>query len=268
MNLLIKIVLSVLGVFLIVDGYARLPHKGGQPFNPVELKGSAYGAIIGMALQEPIGVIHHGGQSHDHMAGGGRMEGKSFLVRSKIHMLQMENRVRQHNGPYYGGRAVRDYEDQKVRKITELAYEMDPKNYGNFINLSHFYMTSPMIEGDKAQAVYDLAERTISECQKFPNLPEAQLTLAVATELILILRSNGVAHEDYDSLEEYYERYAKAVASYKECMKRVIEDGRIDYIGVNRLEEIKKRETLFDYTLKGYARLISESTAQRRGNEQ
>jgi hypothetical protein len=68
MKALVLIATAGLGVFLISDGSGRAAALMEQrELNPLELKQSPYGEIIGAALQEPVHLLSHGGTGHEHV---------------------------------------------------------------------------------------------------------------------------------------------------------------------------------------------------------
>ncbi|MFD2157426.1 hypothetical protein ACFSW8_00770 [Rubritalea tangerina] len=274
-------------IVLIVRGYKGAAHiVGATELNPLGLKNSPYGAIVGLALQDPVDQIHHGGRDHSHMDGhhhdehgnhispphgstghsdgmhtGGLEEAQPWPMRAKRYMVGMESKIRQDNNPYGRGRAVLDYEDKKVRDLTLLAYEMDPTNYANYNNLTYFYLTSPMIAGDRKEAMYALAERTIHECSKDYTNPEKALTAASAAENVMIWKSEGIELSKFNEIRTYYDRFESLVKVFEKSWDVAYKEGRLSGMTEERAYEIEGRYKLFSYNLKEYKKKIVAAEA-------
>lgn len=268
-------VITLVAVWLVVDGRRSVQDQlDAHKSNFLDLKGSPYGEIIGKALQDPVHLLWHGGKGHEHVSEPGEVcdvcgvdhaeEGaasvaaveKPLSVRMKLHMLGMENQIRQNNSPVPRGAAVVNFEQQRVRELMLLAYEMDPTNYGNYNALSHFYMTTPLGGEDQKHKAIELARRSLVESERLNAGPEDALTAASAAENILVLKTIGLPHFEYMKVADNYQLFAEKVAVFKEVYQMAIDEGRLDGFTQAKLDEMMARYKGFHYNLLEYKKII------------
>jgi len=190
-------------VFVVLGAKDSISTARDLPSNPFELKGSPYGEVLGMAMQDPVNLVWHGGQRHEDVlsADGGHggesgfainmnADGSEVLhVKLKMELGLFDKYTRQRNMP--GGRkgAIRAYEKARVKNLLQTAYDFDRTNYGNYNALNFFYVTNAK-RRDGLRSIDDaisLGRQTLEACEKYKSVDlQDALTAAVAAENILI----------------------------------------------------------------------------------
>lgn len=272
------VLLGCVGVAVIVHGKPQVADEiAAHEMNPLELKGSPYGEIIGMALQEPVHLLWHGGKGHEHVSAEGEdcevcgtdhsedgvsnyLADKSASTRLKLKMLSMENGIRQNNNPTGRSADVIAFEHQRAQELIEYAYEMDPTNFGNYNVVSFLYGTSDSAE--KRAKVSELAERTLAACEGRVNDPSDRLTAASAAHNILISKSMGMEHAEYYKLAEDYDFFAKKVREFDVVFQKALDEGRLKNYTQEKVDEIINHYKEFAYALREYRIKIEAAQAQ------
>lgn len=262
------------------------PQVKSQPYRAFALPGSPYGEVIGLALQDPVHLLWHGGAGHEHVGRKGEKcevcgvdhsqeEGKAGgrhaelennpIVRWKLSLLDLAAAVRQKNNPRAHAGAVVDYEQERVRSLVKLAYEMDPTNYGNYNMYVHFMLTHGISSGEYTMDdFYRVSEATIAMCTGRDEDPEDALTAASAAENMLIYKLRGVDKADYWKFEEDYNRFVAEVRRFERNQARAEREGRLKSYQPEKVKEIGDRFQGFHYIRNSYGKLIAESKLKRQ----
>ena len=250
----------VLGLSLWVGLAVVLQDEDRLDFEPnvACLKGSPHGKVIALAMQGPIGLYFHQGESHetaealddehDHVerddgrsvehapgCGCGAHEEEvddgetgSFLTPSPLH-LRAKDQIKKMQAYAHRrteGQPISAAHEHYLQSVIEdklkLAYELDPSNYMNYGNYHLFLATSTYGKSDyDDDAAVALARRTLEFCKKDEVDPASWLTAASASY-------NIITH-----IGRYYKKYSNS--------------------------EAKASLSEFDYCLKKYENLLDES---------
>jgi len=181
-----------------VPGLHRAGALNHEP-NPLDLKRSAYGEVIAMALQGPIdeqwttGVIgrqvhQNKGEEDDRLEPAGLAANAGLAPRMRGFISELEAIAQLRTNP----KSASDAHKREIRRNIEnrlrFAYEFDPANFGNY-NSYHFFITQPQL-GTRPMLTKQaliLAEETIAYCATREDDPRPALTAAAAAENILQL---------------------------------------------------------------------------------
>ncbi|GAA5497187.1 hypothetical protein Rhal01_03377 [Rubritalea halochordaticola] len=284
---IISSVMGAAGVLMILHSQdAARGEAKSRAFNPLELKGSPYGEVIGMALQDPVHLIWHGGRGHDDAAAQTKLENnegdicevcgivhddtvedidESYLeglpqrIQWKGELLLMSKYTRFNHSPVPRRGLVKQYEQNEVRKLLQLAYEMDPTNYGNY-NALNFYYFQEAGEGETvSDKVESLALETIRACEEGKRVdPMDALTSASAAENILVWKFDDPDTADLGSLTEAYHRFKAEVDNCASVIAESAESGRLGLYSEARITEMQDRFNLFSYNLREYGKKIQD----------
>ncbi|MFC5049928.1 hypothetical protein ACFPK9_04815 [Rubritalea spongiae] len=280
MNSVIVIVIAVLGVFLISDGRRRVEHlMAERELNPLELKESPYGEIIGAALQEPVHLLAHGGTGHDHHHGEGHegcagcsgcavtshehdhaemveVEGGSpWLAQRKSALASLGSMIRRNHNPSGRSRGVREYEQKRIQELVELAYEMDPTNHGNYA----MYVT---FEGNRGgfEKILEVSQKSLAMTEGRLNDPNDALTSAGAAEMILIYRNIKATRDEVENseLETDYVFFVEKTKEYAEAFDKALAEGRLQQFSQEKVDEMIEIYSRFSYTIRVYGERVEE----------
>lgn len=280
-------VIMVAGLGLaLVGGSDAIRMAQSRNLNPLELRGSPFGEVLGMALQDPIHMAWHGGQGHDDVLKPGEdasaPEGEVCEVCGVVHDddsgasvgVDLHSRqpmpvflkgkvellgkfIRQKNSPVKRGAAVRNYELARTKNLLQTAYDFDPTNYGNYNALNFFYVTNQRRGKESIGDGLALADDTIEACGKYKyDDPQDALTAASAAENKLVWMYATREKFPVSDLVETYDQFAYEVSNYQAVMIKAVETGRLKYYSAERLKEMETRFGTFAYALKGYKEKI------------
>jgi len=260
-------VLAALGVCFVVDGFSRTAEeRGRRELNPLELKASPYGEIVGAALQDPVSIIHHGGIGHQHVGdgeecetcgvshGGGGVEGRPKMTELKLSLRRLQSGIRQNNIPGYRSAEVLAYEKEKVKELMTLAYEMDPTNQGNYSVYSGFSAQKGGFE-----VLYSIAQNTLQACAGRVNDPGDVLTAAVAAESILVYRSIEMKKRGLENvyLESDYQLLVQNVLGFRASFERALEDERIANFSQEKVDDMLAVYGRINWTVRSYGEKVN-----------
>jgi hypothetical protein len=201
---LATVALLGVGTALWAYGAHRLSPADGMRFkpNPLGLKMSPYGQVIGMAMQGPIDLFWHEGGSHDHdqehahhehdasCAHEHRSDGQcpdcaghhgehaaecpaaadQIAAAPQSPREQVKNGLRalgagvnRRTNPHASTAAHKLYLRRQVENRLRMAYEFDPSNYGTY-NAYHLFLTEAALATREhtQQKVLQLANWTIA----------------------------------------------------------------------------------------------------------
>ena len=272
MKYFIVLILSVLGTCLSVDGFKRVTDQVTQrELNPLELKASPYGEIVGAALQGPVSIINHGGIGHEHVGegeecetcgvshGGGSVEGRPKITELKLSLRKLGSEIRQNNLPGHRSAEVLAYEEGKVKELMTLAYEMDPTNQGNFSVCAGFFA-----EKGSFEKLYAISQKTLKACEGRLNDPSDALTAAVAAEAILVYRAiemkrkgvgNSYLKSDLHLLEENAVRFESS-------FERALSDGRLAHFSQEKADEMLAVFARLSWSVRSYREKLDSKIEQ------
>lgn len=271
MKYLIVIILLSLGVGLVVDGFQRTNgERALRELNPLELKSSPYGEIVGAALQDPVSIIHHGGIGHKHVGdgedcetcgvshGGGSVEDRTKMIELKLSLRKLESGIRQNNIPGYRSAEALAYEKDKLIELITLAYEMDPTNQGNYTVYSNF-----AAEAGDFEALYQVSQNTLKACEGRLNDPGDALTAAVAAESILVYREVEMKRKGMENtyLESDYKLLEQNVLSFKLSFEGALADGRLAHFSQKKADDMLLVFSRLNWSVRAYKKKL-DSTAQ------
>ncbi|PQJ29274.1 hypothetical protein [Rubritalea profundi] len=263
----IVFVLSALGVGLVVDGFQRTAEERAlRELNPLELKSSPYGEIVGAALQDPVSIIHHGGIGHKHVGegdesetcgvshGGGSVEGRPKMTELKLNLRRLESGIRQNNLPGNRSAEVLAYEKEKVKELMTLAYEMDPTNQGNYAVYSNF-----AAEEGGFEALYKVSQNTLKACEGRVSDPGDALSAAVAAETILVYRDMEMKRRGVENahLEGDYQLLEQNVLRFKSSFERAIADGRLAHFSQEKADDMLAVYARLNWAVRSYKEKVS-----------
>ena len=274
----LPILAGCLGILLILHGRGGVePAIRSHSLNPLELKGSPYGEIIGMALQEPVHLLWHGGKGHEHISGDDEectvcgvdhseegsqsyLKDKPLSAKVKLKMLSMENAIRQDNSPLGRSALVVSFEKRRARDLMFYAYEMDPTNYGNY-NAVAFFLEANGSVADRAK-IDELAQRTLVACEGRIDDPSDCLTAASAAHTLLVKKSGGLSHRDYYQLSKEFDLFLAKVKQFELSFEGALSDGRLSQYSQAKVDEMISRYNQFAYSVREYKKKIEESKSR------
>lgn len=283
---IIALVMAAAGVAAIhhsrtgVMGEAR-----SRPLNPLELKESPYGEVIGMALQDPVHLIWHGGRGHEHIDAQNQskkneeaevcevcgvvhdhadedhvdeayLENRPFWVQWKGKLLLMEKYTRFDHSPVERQGAVKEFERHETERLLKLAYDMDPTNYGNYNAYNYFYMVGKDVE-DSRKRISELAHKSLAACELGKRVdPMDALTAAAAAEDLMIWVMDSPGETRPENVVSAYWRFADEVKNYEEVFDAAVNSGRINNYSQDRVSEMIQRYRLFNYNVREYGKKV------------
>lgn len=267
-----------LGVLLILHGRDGVDSAiRSHLLNPLELKGSPYGEIIGMALQEPVHLLWHGGKGHEHISGDGDecavcgvdhadeesqnyLKDKPLSAKVKLKMLSMENAIRQDNSPLGRSAVVVSFERQRARDLMFYAYEMDPTNYGNYNAVSFFLEASGSV-ADQVK-IEELAQKTLAACEGRVDDPSDCLTAASAAHILLVKKSGTLKHVEYYQLSQEFDLFLEKVKQFELSFEGALSDGRLSQYSQEKVDEMITHYNQFAYSVREYKKKIEEAKSR------
>ncbi len=216
-----------------------LNREGRFSFNPniASLKGSPYGKVLALAMQGPIGLYFHKGESHETLEALGKphvhedghvcfenheehqhaekhesekhVESEEPLhIRAKEQIKKMQAYAHRKTDGEALTPAHEHYLQSEIEDKLKLAYEMDPSNYTNYGNYHLFLVTSNYGKSDyDDDAGLALAKKTLEYCKSDKVDPQSWVTaLSAAYNVSFYI---GRYHEKFtfkqaeDSLREF-----------------------------------------------------------------
>ncbi|MGJ8671660.1 hypothetical protein [Rubritalea sp.] len=279
MKLLLGIIVAVVGIALISDGQGRVKSLlAKRELNPFDLRQSPYGEVIGAALQEPVHLLSHGGQGHEHMkshedcagcsscatAGHGHShdhatvfagKDRPWLAQRKSELAGLESNTRQNHNPKGRKAEARAFEGKRIWEIMELAYAMDPTNYANY----NIYVELESREGG-FEKILEISKKTLTLTEGRINDPNDALTAASAAETVLIYRDVYAKREGRENpdLEVDYKFFIEKTKEYAAAFDRALEEGRLQEFSQEKVDEMIQYYGRFNYTIKAYRKYIDE----------
>lgn len=283
---IIALVMAAIGVAAIhhsrtsVMGEAR-----SRSLNPLELKESPYGEVIGMALQDPVHLIWHGGRGHEHIEAQNEareseknepcevcgvvhehgddshvdeayLENRPLWVQWKGKLLLMEKTSRFNHSPVERHGAVKEFERREVERLLKMAYEMDPTNYGNYGAYIYFYMEAKDAEVSRKR-ISELAYKSLAACEQGKRVdPMDALTAAAAAEDLMIWVMDAPSETRSADVVSAYWRFSSEVKNYEKVFDEAVESGRINNYSEERVQEMVQRYQLFAYNVREYGKKV------------
>lgn len=254
----------VLGLCVWVGFAFNLKDNGRLEFeaNVASFKGSPYGKVLALAMQGPIGLYFHKGESHEtsealkephvHADGSichedhGNEEAEesspplSHHRRAKDQIKKMAAYAHRNTSSLLLSPEHEKYLQSENEDMLRLAYELDPSNYTNYNNYHLFISMNDFGKSAMNQeAAVALARRTILFCQRETVDPASWLTAASAAYNVITY-----VGLNYEKLTK---KQAKAsLFEFDECMKtyEMLLDAsqkKSLYIPDARLKEMKSR---------------------------
>jgi hypothetical protein len=224
------------------------------------IKGSPYGKIFALAIQGPIDLYWHEGETHkqhainhDHHDGcsegcQGHHHGVDVhtiqesepLQSLKDNLKRLEAAASQRNN----SKPLAPIHKQHLQDVIEgklhLAYKLDPANYANYGNY-HLYLSTSNLGREEANdaAALALAEQTLIACKKDGVDPASWVTAASAAynvaDYIAQNHRDHSAEEAKDSLAEF----DHCVEQYELLLMQALDEGHA--IPAARVEEMNTR---------------------------
>lgn len=265
----------VVGGLLCGGGARQLSADGRLNFEPnvACLKGSPYGKVLALAMQGPIGVYFHKGQSHatsevlngekevsvegrveEHAEGcgcGAHDEDEDdkagpivaelpFHVRAKKHLQKMDAYAHRKTD----GQPMSEAHERYLQSVNEdklkLAYELDPSNYTNYGNYHLFLSMNDFGKSQMDQdAAFALATRTIEFCKRDQVDPSSWLTASSAAyDKITHIGRNYKKYTELEARESLFE-FDKYFKKHEILLDDSLKKGSI--ISTIRIHEMQER---------------------------
>lgn len=263
------------GAALWAYGAQRLSPGDGLRFkpNPLGLKMSAYGQVIGMAMQGPIDLFWHQGESHDHEHGhdhehasadaacaecaghhGEHAAGcphaaelaaaapASLRERFKHHLQALGTGVSRRTNPHAASAAHRFYLRRQVENRLRLAYEFDPSNYGTY-NSYHLFLTESSLStrSHAERQVLQLARLTIDYCLRENHDPRPALTAAAAAHDALTALIGSPSQRPRADYDRALATLDTSLARHLRLLRERRDDGSLELISTTRRAELAER---------------------------
>lgn len=211
------------------------------------LKGSPYGKVLALAMQGPIGIYFHAGDTHrvaehlgndeeappaasaraaEHAEGcgcgahGHEPEVAAPVVQAPSHIRAKKKiqRMSAYAQRKTDGSPISPVHQRYLQGVTEdklkLAYELDPSNYTNYGNYHLFLSLNDFGRSDADEdAALALARKTLAFCQK--EEVDAATWLTAASAAYNVITHIGRHHQQYSVAEA-----KQSLASFDFCLKR------------------------------------------------
>lgn len=269
-NHIATVALVGLGAALWSYGAHRLGSDDGMRFkpNPLGLKMSAYGQVIGMAMQGPIDLIWHEGEGHHHadhdhadcdahcdhhvhddeatdhaaIAAAAGTDPKPLRERVKHHLEELDSATSHRTNPNANSAAHKRYLRRQIENRLRTAYEFDPSNYGTY-NAYHLFLSESQLGTTNAhgQQILRLSELTIDYCRRKTNDPQPALTAAAAAHdglAIMFREPESYPRERFDRNLAIIDN---SLARHLRILRQREADGSIELISTIRRGEMAQR---------------------------
>lgn len=213
------------------------------------IKGSPYGKVFALAIQGPIDVYWHEGETHQHSAinrrhhhdgcsdgcqGHHHGSGAAVEFNQEVGAIQSlkENLKRLEAATFQrnNSKAMAPIHKQHLQDVIEdklhLAHQLDPANYANYGNYHLYLSTSNLGKGEANDAAaLALAKQTLIVCKKDRVDPASWVTAASAAYNV----ANHIAqnHRDH-TVEEAKGSLAEfdfCIEQYEMLLGQALEDG-------------------------------------------
>jgi len=262
-----------LGCGIWVGGALTLKKKGRLSYdvNIATLKGSPYGKVLALAMQGPIGLYFHKGESHEtsralgkpHVHADGSichedhdhheeadhptehdesLKGKEspLHLRAKDQIKKMTAYAHRKTDGRPLTAAHEKFLQSENEDMLKLAYELDPSNYTNYNNYHLFLSVNDFGKHNMNQeAALALAQHTLDYCKRDDVDPASWLTAASAAY-------NVITYIGWHLEKFTKEQILESLSEFDQCMEqydKLLEESQKKGFQIPnaRLEEMKER---------------------------
>ena len=252
MKTILKSVVPAFGVGAIMVAFSSrsLEQEGAFAFepNPGALAKSPYGRTVGMALQGPVNRFWDRGigatEQRAELLEGSRPDQKLFNWVTNLREDKTEGRA-----PDELAETYKDHTFSLIEKKLELAWRMDPRNFGNYAIYQMFLWEGFNSEVFESQfEVRELSLATLNASLADEGSPVSLLTAAQAAyDLVFEARTSKTQdqQESYNDITTYSELLPQIVADYDSLVSGMKSDGRwADFSEVKKGEFGARRDYL------------------------
>ena len=239
------------GALMVAFSSPSLENEGAFNYkpNPGAMARSPYGRTVGMALQGPVNRFWDRGvgsvEGKAEMLDGSRPDEKLFNFLTELREEKSDGRAPKELRDVY-----QDYAMARIEKKLEMAWNMDPRNFGNYAIYQMFLWEGfNRKQFEPKLSVRDLSLATLEASLADRESPVSLLTAAQASyDLIFEARTSKTQDEDesIQDINTYSKVLPQIISDYDDMVVAMKSDGRWDQFSEVKRAEFAGRRTYLE----------------------